>query len=347
MSAATWLFESNWGEVQVGGTRVSTRLVVTLAGTAVWLALTLIETGSDGVTAIWTALAFLLPLIVIGSITRSVNVWTLTSMFLAGGFMMGLMLLGSEVFEVFEDDPNAGSRDFVIPAMEEVFKIAPVLLMLWVWRSRWTWTLGATDLLLMGAAAGAGFGLVEDAYIRERSGWGDSVAFLPITEEFGGRLIAGHAIWTALAGLTIGLGLLLRSRGGAALAVACSGIAWSAMDHIRNNYSSVRSDGFADFLNGISADGYVTLYLLIAGVIAVIAADLAVSRGVLPAMPDLQPPAAGQTAESVGRSWEFRLQKRALAYAGYQIRRLAEPQRPAPKAAMDALLASLLASRSP
>ena len=52
----------------------------------------------------------------------------------------------------------------------------------------------------MGATCGAGFGVVEDAYIRSRFGWGAQLDWLPATELSGDRLIAGHAMWTGWRG---------------------------------------------------------------------------------------------------------------------------------------------------
>jgi RsiW-degrading membrane proteinase PrsW (M82 family) len=65
---------------------------------------------------------------------------------------------------------------------------------------------------LLAVACGAGFGLVEDAYIRHAAAWGQTIAVLPLTEVNGDRLVVGHAIWTAAAGGTLGIALLLLGR---------------------------------------------------------------------------------------------------------------------------------------
>lgn len=191
MSPWQWLSRGDWGRVRLGGRAYSTRLVVTAVGVTVWLGLTLAKTGTGGVAAIWTNLLFLIPLLVLCGATRTVSGRQLLSLCLIGGFMMGVALT---VINAVAPAPGTAARDFVVPVIEETCKIAPVLFLLWRWRTSRIFTLAATDVLLMAAACGAGFGVVEDAYIRSRFGWSDHLAWLPVTEITGGRIIAGHAI---------------------------------------------------------------------------------------------------------------------------------------------------------
>jgi RsiW-degrading membrane proteinase PrsW (M82 family) len=335
------MIRGDWGTFGVRGWRVPVRLAVAAAGALLWLGLMLVKTGSGGWTALWTALSFLTGLVALASLTRSVRLRVLVGFFFAGGFMMGVALLGSAVFEAFEPDPNATSREFVIPIMEEVLKLTPVLL--WLWRRHWlTWTLGASDLLLAAAACGVGFGLVEDAFIRDRVGWPAQLPWLPLTEISGGRVIAGHAVWSAIAGIALGFGLLLRSRRRLAPVVALSGFAWSVLDHVSNNYSADHIDLLARILSIVVANGYLTVFLFVIGVVVAVAADVRIVTRTLPHMPELDPPALGLGFKTLRASWAFRLDKRALGYAAFRLLRAAEAVRPRPKRVMDALLRSLL-----
>lgn len=189
----------------VTGRPVSGRWIPVAVGAGVWLALMILETGEGGVTALWTN-AYLLALVVFaGTLTRAVSLFVVAWAVLAGGFLMTAMLVLARAFLVFEPDPGAMLRALVIPALEDLLKIAPVLLLLWLGRRRESWSLGATDVLLIATASGVGFGVVEDAFIRAHSGWPEDVPFLPVVEIIGGRTIAGHGIWAGLAGATLGL----------------------------------------------------------------------------------------------------------------------------------------------
>jgi hypothetical protein len=68
-------------------------------------------------------------------------------------------------------------------------------------------------------------------------------------------------LWTALAGITLGLALLLRSRRELAIGLGASGFLWSALDHIANNFGVGQGGALANFLNGITGQGWVTFDL--------------------------------------------------------------------------------------
>ncbi len=309
----------DWGTVQVGQTPVSLRLLAGAGLTIGWVVLLMVQTASGAaLDALWTNVVVVAGLVVLASFTRSIGFGQVVTLFFAGGSMVGAALLGAQLFEVFNDNP-VGTRQYVIPIMEETLKLVPVGLVLWSgWRSR-TWSLGATDLLLMGAASGAGFAVVEDAYIRHNFPSLDSLVWLPSSVVFGGQLIAGHGVWTAIAAGTIGFALLLRSRGTLALAVAAAGPVWSVLDHIRNNHGR-------GFLDSLMSDGYVTAWIFAAAVIAAIAADIYVQRTV-PDVAELQPPAFGNDVKTFLPAWRYRLMKRSFYYAAFQTRRASGPRR--------------------
>jgi hypothetical protein len=205
--------------------------------------------------------------------------------------------------------------------MEEMFKIAPVLFVLWRGRRSTTWTLGVTDLTLMAAASGVGFGMVEDAYIRHNHGWPAHIDWLPLTEITGGRLIVGHGIWTALAGITLGLALLLRSRRGLAIGLGASGFLWSVLDHIANNFGVGQRGALATFLNGITGQGWVTFYLFVVGVAIAVGFDLYIIHVQLPKFPEFKLPRLQNGVSGLRRLWAFLVGRRALAYVLFRYRR--------------------------
>jgi hypothetical protein len=278
-------------------------------------------TGEDGFTALWTGLAFVGGLALLGSFTRTVSLVELRRLFTLGAGVLGLAILGTALFEQFEPDRGATSRTVVVPLIEETLKLAPVLLFAWRARRGRTWTLGATDLLLLGAASGAGFAVIEDAFIRNRFGWPDSLSLLPVAESVRGRVIAGHGVWSAISGAGIGFGLLLRSRGRIAWVVGLSGYAWSVFDHIGNNYDNGTRGDLADFLSTLRAHGSNSIYIFVAFVVAAIVADALLVSRTLPKFEELQPPASGQGVARLLDRWRFVLKRRQLALAGFQFRR--------------------------
>lgn len=295
----------------VVGRRMPRRWIAVALGAAVWLALMILETGPGGVTALWTNAYFLALVVVAGTLTRTVSIYAVVWAVLAGGFLMTVMLVMARVFLVFEPDRDAMVRAFVIPALEDLLKVAPVLLVLWLGRRGDSWSLGATDVLLIATASGVGFGVVEDAFIRANSGWPEEVPFLPVVEIINGRTIAGHGIWAGLAGATLGLGLLLRGWRPLALVLAVAGFAWSALDHITNNLAA---EGLLNDIGGLT----VPLFLIAAA--GCIALDLYVRARTLPPLPELQAPPLSGDLDALARAWEFRLLKRALAFAVFPYR---------------------------
>jgi RsiW-degrading membrane proteinase PrsW (M82 family) len=305
----------NWGTVCWHGHHFSIRQLVAWAGVAVWLLVMIVSYGTGGIVALWTALVFMVVLIVLTSATRTVSIRQVTSLFLLGGFTMGL------AYVVAQFIPHSALRDFVVPPMEELFKIAPVLFVLWRWRRSTTWTLGVTDVMLLAAASGVGFGMVEDAFIRHNRGWPAHIDWLPLTEITGGRLIVGHGIWTALAGITLGLALLLRSRRELAIGLGASGFLWSTLDHIANNFGVNQGEAFGNFLNGITGQGWVTFYLFVVGVAIAIGFDLYIIHVQLPKFPECKLPRFQNGVSGLKTMWAFLVDRRALAYVLFRYRR--------------------------
>ena len=204
-----------------------------VAAVVVWLGLMLFATGASGLVALWTAAAFFVPLVLIGSFTRTVSLRLLAWLILIGGFAMALAWLGGALFSVFVKSPTAPLRALVIPPMEEILKLAPVLFVVWRWRRSGTWTFGVTDLLLMGAASGLGFGIVEHAYVaHSRFGWPGQIGLAADHGTPRDAADRGTRDLDRDRRATVGLGLMLRHRPRLAILVGVSGIAWTTLDHI-------------------------------------------------------------------------------------------------------------------
>ena len=311
----------HWGSVPI-------RVLVTVAGTVVWLGLMLIATGTAGVVSLWNSALFLAPLILIGSLTRGISLATIGRLILGGGFMMGVAYVGAALFRLIVPDIYAPIRDFTIPPMEEALKLAPVAWIVFRQRRSGAWSFGATDLILLGAAAGTGFGVVETAYSHIGAGWGSHVAMLPVAGISNyGHLDAGHEIWTSIAGGILGLALLTNRSRKTAVLVGASGIVWTTLDHIANNYSAVHPGFFASFLRFITGNGWFSLVFFLAVIAAGIGVDLWIVRTCAPDIPELValPPGSDQ---SLAARWRFRLGRRALAYTIFKGRRAPVAKRP-------------------
>lgn len=319
-----------WGTLVLGATRLPVRLLVFAGGVLVWVVAMFIVGGGKAITAIWTNALFLVPLVLVGSLVRTVGVRSIALMGFAGGALMGVMYLLAQLLGPLL---GTGMRPFVMPFLEELLKVLPVLGFVWLGRRTYTWAIGATDLLLLAAASGVGFGVVEDAYIRAHSGWPDQIDWLPVTEIISGRLIVGHAIWAALAGATIGLALLLRTRKSAfvMVLVGASGFAVSVLDHIANNYGVGRSDGFAGVLNFLTAKGWIALGLFFAAAITCVAIDAWIVYRRLPSAGGAYHYPSGESGyplpphggglRGFAEAWAFVLDRRKLSFARYQWQR--------------------------
>jgi RsiW-degrading membrane proteinase PrsW (M82 family) len=179
----------------------------------------------------------------------------------------------------------------LVPILEETLKLLPLLIFLvpkW-WRFRWT--IGATDLMILGAAIGGGFTLHEDTLLGFIPGgvYGrTSAEFLLKTHAATPHLgpfylfpsmdigtantaFIGHTAATAFIGLTIGLARLLTGRlGKVAWVLPLWAWTWVVFDHGLFNYVADvgRLPGLVKFI--YTLDGYgklssVALYLLLLG----------------------------------------------------------------------------------
>lgn len=313
----------SWGTLVIGNTRLPLRALVLIGGATLWLGTMLVRTGGDGFRALWAHALVLGILVAIGSLSRTISLGDVMIVLFVGGALMGVMyLLG-----VFLIEPLLGfsrPRDFVVPATEQALYLVPLVALLWMGRGGRTLSLGATDLLLLGAAVGVGFGVVEEAYLYTRAS--DYIAWMPTVFVGPERLAASHALWAALGGATIGLGLLLRSRGPIWLAVAASGSLIAALDHIANNYTKW-SDDLSSLLDLLTLNGWLVVGLFLGVTVACVVAD----RYVYSLLPTEHRPTLVGNFGWLER-WGFVLWSRAVSLAWFQVQRdatLSEESEPA------------------
>ncbi|MBW3666549.1 MAG: PrsW family intramembrane metalloprotease [Actinobacteria bacterium] len=307
--------------------------LVVMAGVMWWVGIMLAQTGGSGWRALWAAVSFVVGLMLVTSATRTVGLRRLVSFFIVGGFLLTIGWIVIRLLSAIVGPDVTGV--YLVPLVEETLKIAPVLAFLWSRRRRRILTLGALDIMVLAAAVGAGTGMVEEAFIRLEFAWPDVVLLPAVATTSLGRLIAGHAIWSALAGLTLGLGVLLRSRRGLAYLIAPSGFLLAVLDHSLTNAYSGGDPGLGwRVLNGVFLNGYLTSVVLYLGLAATIVFEAWIVYRKLPRLPDLRLPLkAIRDRESSPlnqwrAAWTFLTTRRRLAFANFHFRSShTEPER--------------------
>jgi RsiW-degrading membrane proteinase PrsW (M82 family) len=196
----------------------------------------------------WHQLACVIVLAILAWPVRSVRWGTLYNLFVVGFFftfpIVGLQYFIEKILWAGHS-PVLGSV-LVAPLTEEIGKILPLLLLLAIGRLGFRNSYGACDLMLCGAALGAGFGLFEDSLKMMRSFPTPSspgllgIAVFP--DSYNGFI--GHSGSAALIGLSLGCLLyavrwrrwLLAGMGGVLLASM-----WMMVDHGLSNYATYGS----------------------------------------------------------------------------------------------------------
>ena len=306
----------------VGGLRIPIRVWLFLAGVTFWIGYMILYTGVYGIAELWASLSFVTGLVIITSATRTITLDRVAVFYCWGGTVMTVSWLISSVFTSFVPSPDAFSRQFFVPFLEESLKFSPVAYLLWRGRRSRFWGMGASDIMLLGAASGAGFGLVEEAYFHLALGPTRAVDWFPLSRINGPTLTVGHSTWTGLTGATLGLALLWQPRKPLNYLLAGSGLLWSIIDHSHHNYGVDRSGVSVDLFNSVTGHGWLSLYFFVIAVILVLATDLNVILRTLPALPELRIPLAGLWSSPKGALsvWNFILTKRSLAFASFHYK---------------------------
>jgi hypothetical protein len=164
-----------------------------------------------------------------------------------------------------------------VPLTELLSQLVPAIVILaLVLRGRAP-RMSALDLVLIAAWSGAGFALYEDTQFgRGGVHWGAGVPFSLLfpseSASHGGTsmLIAGHAVWAGLAGLSVGVAVLYRKRFKNAWLAAPIGVGVVLLEHAAvNGLSAVTSGGSTPLLEKLvvvlTLGGWLTSILLVAG----------------------------------------------------------------------------------
>lgn len=210
----------------------------------------------------------------VGALTypvRSIGSREVLRFWLAGFFPATFIAYVLGQFSEGRLDPGNLQTAGVVPVVEEIAKVVPLILWTTLLRPRHRHGTLA-DFLVLGFASGAGFAFHEDAlYSRvASSGFEDGLlgTLFPVFLSTSGQFAVAHGAWTALAAVGLGLVSLHRQRrsavfGGAALILV------AIVDHGRVNF---RGDG-ADWLMSLTDDGRRVGWLLLLVVIAVVVHD--------------------------------------------------------------------------
>lgn len=306
-------------------TRWTLRRVIFITGVCLWLGSMLVQTRLDGIIALWTGALLLGGLFILTTPTRTVTIGQLIQPLCLGGAMLGLAILAGAIFDATIGPGISPLRESTIPLVEETLKILPVLWILWRERGGRAQTLGVTDVLLIAAASGVGFGLVEEGFIRHNEGWSRPLWWLPTSEIIGRwhgtQLISGHGVWTGLAGLTLGFALLLRRPRALMTIVAVSGLVWSVIDHAGVNYGNSYRNALGATLRFVNGDGWFTAYLFLVGVVAAILFDFYLFHLSHRKLPEAKLPWPGLSLDRFRTLWAFERVRRQFAYAVARYRR--------------------------
>jgi len=339
---------ATWGTIALGESRVQVRHIVVLLGVLLWLLPIFISTGVNGIAWLAFNLAFLIILIVVTSFVRTAPLHKLAICFLAGGLMTGIDL-GLTLPLTKMMGANFPLRHFITVPLEELLKLSAVAFIIWKGRRFSSWTLGATDVLLMGAAAGAGFGFVEDSFIHaiQKTALNNISVLIPTSEMIGSRVVCGHAVWTALTAGAAGIALLLSHAKRIAIPVALIGLAISIMDHLALNYGTYAGGivWLQNILNTVAINGYLALCLFVFVLLSAIICDLAITMKNLPSTKEFKLPRRKDRHEPLSALWDCILDLRRLNYSYYRYRHYQKSDLPAPLALTVAVLAKRLVNR--
>ena len=176
---------------------------------------------------------------------------------------------------------------------------------------------------MLAAAGGGGFYWVEESFVFKNQGGWSFIGSFPTTDITGGghSFIAGHAIWASISGLGIGLALLLRGSPLRMLLTGVSGWLWSVLDHGANNYIVAFHDSLSSVLQGVTATGYLSLYVFLLGVGFAVLLDLYCIYLGLPKLNEARLPKFPTSWAEAKRAWRYLLLRRQFAYAVARYKR--------------------------
>ena len=319
------------------------RWLVLWLGFAGWLGSILISTGPEGITAFAFNASLLIGLVLISCLTRSIELRCVFMMFFAGAVAMGLAIAIEKIFLLQFLSPL---RTTCVPFIEETLKILPIVLYLYRTRRFTQYTLGMTDMLLMGAAVGAGFGVVNDAFLHESRAWNHQIQWLPTADYVHSTfVVVGHAVWTSIAAVALGAAMLLRRNKQLAICIALLGLAWPIYDHFAASNFNSQNQFIATSVKLFTANGRASVFLFLVVTFGAIAFDIwTLIKWSLKAT-QFKLPKRGDLSEGLPGLWDFLIDRRRMAYANF--RRHVLPEHPNASMTLAILSQSLINYHSP
>ena len=316
---------------------IQLRHIALALGLSFWLGLILMHSNQSGLLALALSALFLSLALIISSATRTVPILTVVTVTLGGAFMLGFSGYVEKELAIRLMTNGPVLPNIVLACLEEVLKLVPVFILLWLRRNFIFLTFGATDVMLLGVAAGLGFGLVEEAQIcsvqahaamASPEGWW----WLPTAYTTGQRFVAGDVVWTGIATCTIGWALLRRGQSG--LLLGASGLVLAILDHYFSalqydptDFFSTRSlneHQLAAVWSSLTFHGTLVLTIFFICIAISIFFDRFILRNALPKVPEFKMPSKdGQWNKE--DFWDFVLDRRRLAYVYYRY--LNEPNK--------------------
>jgi hypothetical protein len=199
-------------------------------------------------------------MLIVTARVRSITAGTIARYWLVGMFTVAMIAY-------FANGPLANlaspSTVWITPILEEILKAAPFAVALFMGRRAWRHP-GLSDLMLLGFAVGAGYAFHEEALWERSAVSGFEVGvglFVPSVFQLDGFLVVGHAVWTSIIGLAIGLLILHRGHPGAVLAAIFAVVAVVG-DHMAVN----DAEGTIDWVRQLSFNGKLLAIVFVVGV---------------------------------------------------------------------------------
>jgi len=241
----------------------------------------------------WVELWFLIEIILLTSLTRTISLKQGALALLMGIFLgFGASFIIGSLFELIGVD--GALRSFTMPVIEEVAKVLPILVLLksvgGIKRPR----LNLSDFAFLGACSGAGFSMLEKYFwdyisfpftygphIGDLYFFSDALGVYAGGGEFG---YIGHAAATVFVALGLGLGYqLLRKKKAFWFVAAFVPFAWVSLEHIILNYYYTPNGSAITLFGG----GMWTPWILLLCLLGAITFDLFSLRQVLVKIPKL------------------------------------------------------------
>jgi len=289
------------------------------AAVAIWVGAVMTQAGAGTLIALWYAALYTGALALITIPVRTLSFVRLLAFFALGAGTIGIAVLAGAGFATLFGTKASAARSLGIPVVEEILKLLPVLWVLaWQRRGR-ARGLGATDVLLLAAFSGAGFYWVEEAFIlHHHTSWG-FLGRIPTTDVEGNHMIASHAVWSTIAGATIGIARSLGLPQWPRCVIAVSGYLWSSLDHAANNYGANFSDAFAGALRYVTGNGHHSLTIVALLLVAAMALDAWYAYVKAPRV--LRPTSVARPSSLAGvdRWWREVRMRRQGAYAAPRL----------------------------